>query len=146
MHRVICQKTLVNAEAGVYKMAMMRRVRWILLALLVWSPGLLAAQCQGQTTQLVFLSDEFLPVGETATGLTPARYQTGGFTAQLAVIQVQQAPVVHRLVTNPTATVGGPVGAGTSFPICGFDNIKAFRAIRQTPTDSVLYVNYYRIK
>jgi hypothetical protein len=122
--------------------------RWVwsgLLVGLLW-PALSGAQCPGQTSQLVFLNDELKPVSTVAVGLTQASYQSGGYTAQLAVIQVQQAPVVYRLGANPTPTVGGPVAAGASFPICGLDNIKAFKAVRQGPGDALLYVNYYRNK
>jgi hypothetical protein len=124
----------------------MQRILWCLLTLALLCPVLSHAQCPGQTAQLVWLADELKPVSSTATPLTAASYQTGGYAAQLAVVQVQLAPVVYRLGTNPTAAVGGPLPLGASFPICGLDNIKAFKAIRQTSTDSLLFVNYYRSK
>lgn len=115
--------------------------------LLVWFVPLSAwAQCPGQTSGLVFLADEFKTVSTTATGLTQAVFQSGGYTASYAIVSVQQAAIVYRNVSNPTPTVGDAIPAGAKFPICGLDSIKTFKAIRQGDTDSVLFVNYYRSK
>lgn len=126
---------------------MVSRFFWGALALLALSlPSLSQAQCPGQQTAMVWMADELKTVSSTATGLTAGVYKSGGVTASMAVIQVQQAPVVYRNGANPTASVGGPLPLGSSFPICGLDSIQVFKAIRQTATDSVLFVNYYRTK
>lgn len=124
----------------------MTRLRWLLVLSVLWLPLGAWAQCPGQTSGLVFLADEFKTVSTTATGLTKAVYQQGGYTAVMAVVSVQLAPVVYRNTTNPTPTSGDPIPTGAKFPICGTESIASFRAIRQTSTDSVLFVNYYRSK
>lgn len=124
----------------------MRRAWGFVLACVLLVPALTWAQCPGQTSGLIWLADEFKTVSGTATGLTQSVFQSGGYTAVFAVVEVQQAPVVYRLSAPPTATSGGPVALGQSIPICGVENIKLFKAIRKTGTDAVLYVNYYRSK
>lgn len=116
----------------------------LLLGLALLFPYHVFAQCPGQAVAMQPFDEEKLIIGATAAGLTPAKYQPTGSTATMAFVQVQDAPIAYRLTGTPTPTMAAFVTAFASFPICGIDSIKAFRAIRLSTTDAALFVTYYK--
>ena len=81
-----------------------------------------------------------LTVSSTAVALTvPA-------TARLAVLTILADNIRYRDDgTNPTATVGMLVVAGSDIVVCGGPSLGAFRMIRQT-TDATVSVSYYGVR
>ena len=81
-----------------------------------------------------------LTVSSTAVALTvPA-------TARLAVLTILTDNIRYRDDgTNPTATVGMLVVAGSDIVVCGGPSLGAFRMIRQT-TDATVSVSYYGVR
>jgi hypothetical protein len=122
----------------------MRR-RLLLLGLALLLPGLVSAQCPGITTQLTAFATEQLTVGGSAISLTASIYKPPGVTPAMAVVSVQGGTINYLEVGTPSATAGHPVPGGATFPICGFDSIAAFKAIR-VGADAQLRATYYKLK
>lgn len=96
------------------------------------------------TPYLTAIRYEQLTVSSTALPFTASVYGTNGATPMLAVVSVVSFGIVSRddgLV--PTASVGMPWAAASSFSVCGEANIKAFRMIRAT-SDATVNVTYYK--
>jgi hypothetical protein len=120
------------------------RVTVCLLATLILVPALtLAQQCPGMTTQQIAFAKERLAVGAVAVPLTASVYKPSGVTPTLAMVSVEGGAIRYEVIGTPTATDGHP-GSGT-FPICGLDNIAAFKAIR-VGIDAELIITYYKSK
>ena len=116
---------------------------FLALAGMLLVPHPVASQCPGMTTQQIAFAKERLVVSDTALALTPAVYKPSGVTPSLAMISVEGGSIRYEVIGVPTASAGH-LGSG-SFPICGYDNIAAFKAIRVT-TDAVLSITYYKSK
>jgi hypothetical protein len=88
---------------------------------------------------------ETITVSNTSIGFTAASaYPTGGPAADMAVVDVESNAIRYRSDgIAPTATVGNPIAAATTFTVCGAPAIKAVRFIRQS-ADATLSVSYYR--
>ena len=80
-----------------------------------------------------------ITVSTTAVGLTvPAG-------ASRAVVVVEGQPLRYRDdKTDPTASVGMLVAAGTRFELDSRQSMLAFKAIRQGASDATLCVSYYK--
>jgi hypothetical protein len=115
----------------------------LLLGALMLAPELAPAQCPGMTTQQIAFAKERLTIGNVATPLTAGIYKPSGVTPTLAMVSVEGGAIRYEVIGTPTADDGHP-GSGT-FPICGFDNIAAFRAIR-VGADAKLIITYYKAK
>lgn len=89
---------------------------------------------------------EEIAVSSTALGFTTATaYPAGAVGAMLAVVSVEDDAVRYRDDgLNPTATVGQLAKVNTGFLVCGENNIRRLRMIRQT-TDADVHVSYYRL-
>jgi hypothetical protein len=125
-------------------MSLPTRATLCLLGTLILAPRLAPAQqCPGMTTQQIAFAKERLAIGDTAIGLTPSVYKPSGVTPTLAMVSVEGGVIRYEVVGIPTATDGHP-GTGT-FPICGLDNIAAFKAIR-VGADAQLIITYYKAK
>lgn len=114
----------------------------LLVCLLLWTAPAWG-QCPGVTTQLTPFATEQLTIGATAQGLTAAVYKPSGITPSLAVVSIDGGAIRYLEIGTPTATAGH-IATGT-FPICGYDSIAAFKAIR-IANDAVLRITYYRPK
>lgn len=88
---------------------------------------------------------ETITVSSASIGFTAAlAYPTGGLLADMAVVDVETNAIRYRADgIAPSATVGNPVAASTTFTVCGAAAIKAVRFIRQS-SDATLSVSYYR--
>lgn len=116
-------------------------------------PTFAFAQCQALSpNQIVPLGYETQTVADTALPLSAATYQTATYTAALAVLTVETAPIRFKLVgTVPTSTDGQPLPASTtsstsSLMLCGIEEIRGFRMIRSTGVSAVVNTYYARIK
>jgi len=110
------------------------------LALAMWAPIPAQADCPGITQGLFPITSSYqqLTVSNTAVGLT---YPTNR-NVVLAVVVVEGNDIRFRDDgTSPTASVGTPVLAGLTIPLCG-TSISSFKAIRVSG-DAVLNVSYY---
>jgi hypothetical protein len=117
----------------------------LLLCLCLAWPLAAAAQCPGVTTQLTAFATEQLTVGATVSMLTASVYKPSGITPAMAVVSVNGGAINYLEVGTPSPTTGHPISAGSTFPICGFDSIAAFKAIR-VGADALLRVTYYKPK
>lgn len=123
------------------------RHAWLFaLVLLGWlgTAALVQAQCPQPSSGMTPLEEETLAVALNPVGLTPAKYQPPGSTASMAVIQVKAANITYRLKGTPAPGDGADVSAGSSFPICGIDSIRAIRLI--SSGSASLFVTYYKGK
>ena len=114
-------------------------------SLALWPSDPVEAQgvsCSGYNEQVLSPVAGFqtITVGVAAGGLTvPQR-------ARLAVITVVTDNVRYRDDgTDPTATVGHLVTAGSTIVVCGGPSLGAFRMIRQTG-DATATVSYYGVR
>lgn len=98
----------------------------------------------GFGSYLSVIDSEQLTVSSTALPFTAAKYARGGAIPMLAVVAVQ-TDAIRSLDSgiNPTASVGMPWAAASTFSVCGESNIRAFRMIRQT-TDATADITYYK--
>lgn len=119
------------------------RALFVLFGALTLAPCLAVAQCPGMTTQQIAFAKERLTVGDVATPLTAAVYKPSGITPSLAMVSVEGGAIRYEVIGTPTATDGHLASGG--FPICGVDNIAAFKAIR-VGADAKLTITYYRAK
>jgi hypothetical protein len=116
----------------------------LLLGVLLLARAAPAQTCPGMTVQATPLDEEPLTVSATAVGLTETKYKQASGVATMATVQVQNAPIVVRVVGVPTTSAGRFVPSGGTFTICGIDSITAFRAIRLSSTNATLWVSYYK--
>ena len=123
----------------------MPRRSLLLLLLCLSLPRLGAAQCPGLTTQQTSFATEQLTVSDAETPLTSAIYKPSGITPSMATVSVEGGGIRYQVVTAAPATTGQPVTGGSTFSICGFENIASFKAIR-LGTDALLTIIYYRPK
>ena len=128
------------------------RIRRAALALALL--GLLAlASSEGQTRASCLPIDSYTPfafesltISNTSVGLTTATFAPSG-----------QPPAVYasgRLETNParyrsdgvapTAAVGVLINSSDGVEVCGEQNLRAVRFIRQGAADATLQIVYYR--
>lgn len=106
-------------------------------------PSLAHAQCPGMTAQQIAFARERLTISAVATPLTSSIYKPSGITPTLAMVSVEGGVIRYDVLGIPTSTDGHP--ASGTFPICGFDNIAAFKAIR-VGADAQLTITYYKNK
>lgn len=122
----------------------MRRWLLVLLGVLLLPVGV-QAQCPGLTAPPIPFAKEVLTISDTAQALTEAIYKPSGITAVLAIISLEGGEVRYQVIGTPTAADGHPIANHVTFTICGFDAIRAFRAIRVT-NDVRATTTYYRTK
>jgi hypothetical protein len=115
------------------------------LLCLFFCPTLAWSQCPAMTTQQTAFAQEQLTISDVAKPLTPAVYKPSGVTPSMAVVSVEGGTIRYLEIGTPTPLVGHPVGGGTTFQICGFDSIAAFKAIRIV-SDALLSITYYKPK
>jgi len=89
---------------------------------------------------------EKITVGATVASLSSTEYQPSGeVAAHRAVITCEDATCRYRYDgVDPTATEGHQLTPGNVIELEGINNIRRFRAIRDTATDSVLRITYER--
>jgi hypothetical protein len=116
----------------------------LLSVVLLLLPLLSHAQCPGQAVSLQPFAKEIKVVSAISTTLTPSVFDQSAGKAAMASIQVKDASIAYDVVTTPTANDSQIAGVWSSFPICGLDSIRAFKAIRYGSTDARLIVYYYK--
>jgi hypothetical protein len=90
---------------------------------------------------------EAITVAATSLGLTAATWQnpTTGSAAKMAVIDCETANVRYRVDgTDPTATTGHPLNAGSQMKVWGAADLAVIEFIREGATSATLRVTYYR--
>lgn len=98
-------------------------------------------------TLRVPVSFEQLTVSSTAKLLTATKYDIGDGegVADLAIISVETDAIRYRTDgVAPTATVGMPQAANSTFTVYGVLCVKKLQMIRVT-TDATIEVSYYRV-
>jgi hypothetical protein len=98
-----------------------------------------------QDTDLEAFAFETISVAGTAVGFTAATWRdpSSGSAAKLAVVDIETAAIRWRADgTDPTATVGHPVGIGGQIKVYGGEDLTSFKMIRQGSTASAS-VTYY---
>lgn len=123
----------------------MKKLLLVLPLFLLASPSF--AECRKPNGQaFVAVSKETLVVSSTAIPLTQATVFPAAAigTTYLGICNVATGAIRYWPdATNPTAAVGMPVAAGLDLEICGTDNLRNTRLIRQT-VDATLSCSYYR--
>ena len=90
---------------------------------------------------------EAITVAGVAIGFTAATHlnPTTGQAARMARCDLETAPVRYRLDgTDPTASTGHPLPAGSELEVWGTADMKSITFIRETSTSATLRVTYYR--
>jgi hypothetical protein len=120
---------------------------WLVLVVSWLWPVAAVGQCPGLTAAQTPFASETLTIGATALSLTKAIYQPTGVTPTMAMVSVEGGDIRHLEVGTPTATSGHPLQGipSTTFPICGLDSIRGFKAIRVT-SDATATITYYKTK
>lgn len=98
-------------------------------------------------TLRVPLGFEQLTVSSTSKALTATVYDVldGDGVADLAVISVETDAIRYRCDgVAPTASVGMPQAANSTFTVYGVLSVRKLRMIRVT-TDATIEVHYYRV-
>jgi hypothetical protein len=100
------------------------------------------------TTDIIKAYDaESITVSSTAVGFTDAKVKhadNGSIHPREATFRVETDSIRFRLDgTDPDATTGHLVAAGTTIRVIGEADILAFKAIR-TSTDATIFVHYYK--
>lgn len=122
----------------------MKRLLAVLMLLTLAASSQAAPGGCGWGTYLSSIDSEQLTVSSTALPFTAAKYSRGGAIPMLAVVAVQTNGIrTLDSGLNPTASVGMPWAAASTFSVCGESNIRAFRMIRQT-SDAVVDISYYK--
>lgn len=129
----------------------MRKLRTWALALVVVGALLTASDAPagpGGCTDfpsLFPMGYEQITVSSTAVGFTAAAIQPAGARpADMAVVSVATNAIRSRDDgLNPSATVGFPFAASSTFTVCGAATIQRVKFIRQS-ADATLDVSYYR--
>lgn len=88
---------------------------------------------------------ETITVSSVAIGFTAATYAPTGTVAKYAECTLETNAIREwpDSTAAPTATVGRPYAVGARFTVYGQNNMRNWRAIRQT-NDAVLSCAYYR--
>lgn len=89
---------------------------------------------------------EKLTVGVAAVGLTAAKRTTNSpVGAKFVTLAVESNAIRYRADgTDPTATDGMPIAAGSTVEIKGKDSISRLKMIRSGGADATVHVHYYR--
>lgn len=115
--------------------------RRLLLGIVIFLTGIVAeaaAVCSRPTGARAF---ETITVSTTSLRLTAAT--SAGSLGALVTIETN--PIRYRFDgTAPTAAVGHLAPIGQAIEVCGGDNIRNFRMIRQGAADATATVSYFR--
>ena len=126
----------------------MRMFRAVLVAILALASASYAGAAPGNCgsgPMLTTFAGETLTVSSTALGFTSTvAYPPGVQPAILAVCNVR-GDVLSATDTGvvPTSSVGAQWAVGSTFSVCGVNNVKRWRGIRVT-NDVTLYCEYSR--
>lgn len=105
-------------------------------------PPAYANDCGGT---LISVDEEQITVSSTAVGFSAAKISTSTYKVVYAYVGVSSTAIrFYDTGEAPTTDAGIVVAASTYIGVCGVTNVSQFKAIRDTGSDSVLDVIYYR--